>query len=420
MSDADGAVKQKLQKLHDRAAKEVTENILPFWMHHVVDHEHGGFYGAVLNDRTPVKEADKSLVLNCRLVWTFASAYRIFGEPRYLEMAERAYEYLIRYFWDEECAGAYWMLDYRGTPVETNKLTYGQSFTLYALSEYHRATGEPGALQRAIALFHALEKFVFDPVNKGYWEICDRRWQHTAVMQTSDVNPEGTGVWTMNTHLHLLEAYTCLLRVWDSDEIRAKVRENLHLMIDNVVDKTIAHYKMFFDEQWHPVFPNISYGHDIEGSWLMMETCEVLGDHATFEWARDVCLKIAQACLDEGVEPDGSMIYEKDPITGHSDASKSWWVQAEAVVGFLNAYEMSGREYFLDAAIKSLDYIDRVIVDHEYGEWFASAARDMQARREVKVDAWKCPYHNSRMGFEIVERYRRRERESSTAGQPGG
>ncbi len=405
-------MKEKLQKLYDDALAEATENILPFWMNHTPDLANGGFYGLVLNDRTPVREAHKGLVLNARLVWTFAAAYRVFGDASYLETARRAYEYFIRHFWDAEYTGAHWMLDYRGAPVDTHKYIYGQAFAIYALAEYYRATGEAHALEHAAALFRTLERCAFDPVNGGYFEAYERDWQGDMHRQVSPVNAEGGGVKSMNTHLHLLEAYTTLLRVWDSREVRAKVRQTLQTMLDRMVDRDIYHYKMFFDAQWRPVYPNISYGHDIEGSWLMMEACEVLGEADLFEPVGAVCVNMAQACLNEAVGADGSLLYEKNPLTGHVDARTSWWSQAEAVVGFLNAYEIGGGAHFLDAAVVCLDYIERQLVDRSYGEWFASAEETAKRRDGVKVDAWKCPYHNSRMCFEVIERHRRRGKTS--------
>lgn len=415
MNNDNQTVRDKLQMLYNVALAEATGNILPFWMNHVVDHENGGFYGMVLTDRTPVREAQKGLVLNARLIWTFASAYRVFGDASYLETARRAYEYFIRYFWDEEHTGAYWMLDCRGAPVDTQKYIYGQAFAIYALSEYYRATGEACALERAVALFHTLERCAFDPVNGGYFEAYERAWQGDIHRQVSPVNVEGGGVKSMNTHLHLLEAYTNLLRVWDSPEIRAKVRRNLHTLLDRIVDRASYHYKMFFDERWKPVYPNISYGHDIEGSWLMLEACEVLGEADLFASVSEVCVNMAQACLNEAIGGDGSLLYEKNPISGHVDARTAWWSQAEAVVGFLNAHEIGGSEPFLDAAVACLDYIDRQLVDRQYGEWFASAEETAKRHDGIKVDAWKCPYHNSRMCFEIVERHRKRAREQAGA-----
>lgn len=397
----------RFTKLYEMAKKEVLEDILPFWMEKDVDEENGGFYGQVDREGNPVAGGPKSLVLGARLIWTFSSAYRIFKDEKYLAMAKRAYDYFCEHFLDKEYGGAYYMLDAKGNPIDDKKNVYGHAFSIYALSEYCRATGDTEARDKAVAIMELLEKYAYDPEHPGYIEQLSRDWVYSRKGQVSEINPGAASTKTMNTHLHLIEAYTCLLRVLPTDAQKAKVREHLNIMLDKVYDPSICHFKMFFRDDWSYTTPDISYGHDIEGTWLMMETAEVLGEKDMEEKAAPRCLAMAEACLNESIMPDGSMIYEYNPVTRHMDGDRSWWVQAETVVGFLNAWQLGGGDKFLDAAVKCFEYIDMFLVDHEYGEWYTTLGNsgEVLSNQHYKVDSWKCPYHNARMCFEIVERY---------------
>ena len=308
---------ERFTKLYEMAKKEVLEDILPFWMRYDVDEENGGFYGVVTREGKPVKEGTKCLVLNARLVWTFASAYRIFRDEKYLQLARRAYDYFCEHFLDKEYGGCYFMLDCKGNPVDDKKFVYGQAFAIYALSEYCRATGDTTARDRAVAIRDLLEAHAYDAEHDGYVEILTRDWTYNPKGQGSNINPEGESTRTMNTHLHLIEAYTGLLRVLRTEEQINLTRRHLAIMLDKVYDADIHHFKMFFRDDWSATSPEISYGHDIEGTWLMMETAEVLGDKAAEEKAAPRCLAMAKACLEQAILPDGSMLYEYNPVTRH-------------------------------------------------------------------------------------------------------
>ncbi len=397
----------KFTHLYEMAKKELLEDILPFWEKYDVDEENGGFYGVVTREGMPVKGGTKCLVLNARLVWTFASAYRILKDEKYLKLAKRAYDYFCEYFIDKQYGGCYFMLDCKGNAIDDKKFVYGQAFAIYALSEYCRATGDTEARDKAVAIRDLLEQHAYMPDHPGYIEILARDWSYNPANQGSNINPEAEATKTMNTHLHLIEAYTGLLRVLRTPEQIAKVRQHLNIMLDKVYDSEIHHFKMFFRDDWSWTTPEISYGHDIEGTWLMTETAEVLGEKDMEEKSAPKCLAMAAACLEESILPDGSMIYEYNPVTRHINTNRSWWVQAETVVGFLNAWQMSGEQRFLDASLKAFEYIDLFVVDHEYGEWFTMLGNsgEVLSGYESKIDGWKCPYHNARMCFEIIERY---------------
>jgi len=386
----------------ERVERELLGDILPFWLNHAVDHEFGGFRGQIANDLTIDPLAHKGLILNARILWTFAKAYKVYGDEVYLRTARRAYEYLRRYFWDAEFGGMYWMVDHLGNPVETKKRIYGQAFTVYALAEYAAASAEKEPLEKALALHRMIEDASHDSKNGGYFETYEQDWKLAQEQRLSEVDMDEKK--SMNTHLHLLEAYANLLRIWNDDGLRKRLRELLRIFLDHILDPETYHFRMFFDETWHDRSDRFSFGHDIEGSWLICEAAEVLGDTAILEETRKAAVSMAQAVYEQAVDNDGGLFYEgtrKEII----DTDKHWWPQAEAVVGFLNTYELSGRDYFLKASQNSWAFIEKYIVDHRRGEWYWKVSRDgTPSNDKYKVDPWKCPYHNSRTCFEVMER----------------
>ncbi|HOT90747.1 MAG TPA: AGE family epimerase/isomerase [Anaerolineae bacterium] len=385
-----------------KAETELRENILPFWMKYVVDRERGGFYGEVSNTLEVDKDAPRGALLTSRILWTYSAAYKRYHTPEYLEMARWAYTDLLTRFWDDTYGGLYWMVAANGEPLRPRKQIYGQAFGVYALAEYYSATGEQGALDQAIALFRLMEEHSHDPQYGGYFEAYTRDWCLESDLRLSDVDMNEMK--SMNTHLHVMEAYTNLLRVWDNTALRLRQVENVDIMMHRIISPTTFHTLLFFDEAWNPRSDRISYGHDIETNWLLVESAEVLGDEQRLKEAKAIAVKMAQAVYDEGLDVEGGLVNEGDP-GGVIDADFEWWPQAEAAVGFLNAYQIAGQSHFLEAALRSWDFIERYFIDRQHGEWFRHVSKDYVVDTSAaKVSFWKCPYHNSRACMELIER----------------
>ena len=381
------------------AADELTRNILPWWIRKMPDPDNGGFYGRRDGRDNVVPGAPKGGILNARILWSFAAAYIWKPDPLYLEMAMRARDYVFRHFFDDEYGGTYWCLKSNGEPLDTKKQIYSQAFFIYALSTYHMGTGDREALDRAIDLFRLIEKYSFDHERGGYFEAFTREWGEIADLRLSakDANEKKT----MNTHLHVLEAYTALYRIWPDPELKQQLAALVKVFAERIVDPETAHLNLFFDEEWNCRSTIVSYGHDIEASWLLCEAAEVIGDADS---VKGVALRIASAAH-EGLAEDGSLFYEKDDAAGHFDRDRHWWVQSEAVVGFLNAWQLSGDAGWLEMASDALEYIRANISDRDQGEWFWSIRADGTVNRDDdKAGFWKCPYHNTRMCLEVLSR----------------
>jgi mannobiose 2-epimerase len=390
------------ESLRHELDAELTGNILPFWMRHVPDPVNGGFVGALTNDLQVRNDVPRSAVLCARILWTYSRAYRERGDPQYLAMAQHAYDYLCNAFWDDQFGGLYWQVDSRGRAVSDRKHHYAQAFGIYALSEYHLSTQEPNSLTLAQRLYRLLEEHGFDEVHGGYYEGEGREWGPLADVRLSDKEPDSPK--SMNTMLHILEAYGNLLRAWGDPDLKRQHRRLLEAFQSHVVDLGSGHLRLFFDESWQPLSQNQSFGHDIEGSWLLVEAAELQDDPVLLAQAQETAVRLATGVVRDGIDADGGLFEEASP-QGLVDPGKSWWAQAEALVGFCNAYQIAGREEFADAVCQSWLFIQRRLVDRVHGDWFKRLKRDGTPDNSVfKVGPWECPYHHARACFEMLAR----------------
>lgn len=417
--------------MRDEMQDVLEKNILPFWLNRMVDNEHGGFYGRIDGSGKLHAEAEKGAILNARILWSFSAAYRVLQKEEYLEAATRAKNYLIDFFIDPEYGGVYWSVDFEGRPLDTKKQFYAIGFAIYGLSEYVRATGDREALEYALSLYECIELHAIDRKNNGYIEACTREWGEIADMRLSELDANYPK--SQNTHLHIIEPYANLLRclkeiqaqencdyvpaigsvlpvgisvpVETMMNVEASLRNLIDIFLDCILNPETHHLDLFFEMDWTRGAGRLeSYGHDIECSWLMHEAALVLGDRKVLEKVEKVVREVAVAS-EKGLNNDGSLIHEANLDTGYVDADLHWWVQAENVVGNFNLWQHFGDEAALDKAEKCWNYIKAQLIDWDNGEWFWSRRSDGTLNvADDKAGFWKCPYHNSRMCLEVIER----------------
>ena len=399
-----------LRTLSREAHDCLTQNILRFWLDNMLDTERGGWYGRMTGKGQTEKDAPRGAILYARLLWTFSSACRILGDSVCLEAARLTKDYILAHFIDKEYGGTFWSVTAEGQPLDTKKQFYAQGFILYGFSEYARATGDDEALQTALQLFDIIERRAWDSGYGGYIEACTREWQPIADMRLSDKDENYPK--SQNTHLHIIEPYTNLLRLLRetnpececAGKVAAAVRRLVSLFTDHILNPETHHLDLFFDMDWTRRSITESYGHDIECSWLLHEAALVLEDKAILNKVELVVREVAQAS-EKGLQSDGSMIYEGEPDVSRFDCDRHWWVQAEAVVGFFNLYQHFADEKALDKALRLWEYIKNRLVDHAHGEWYWSIRGDGSVNLDDDhAGFWKCPYHNGRMCMELMER----------------
>ena len=378
-------------------------NILPFWLDKMIDRENRGFYGRIDGHGVLHPDAEKGAILNARILWTFSAAYRVLKRPEYLAAATRAKDYILEHFYDKEFGGIYWSLDCLGRPKDTKKQFYAIGFAIYGLSEYARATADREALDYAIRLFECIEQHSLDRKDNGYIEACTREWGKIEDMRLSDFDANYPK--SQNTHLHIIEPYTNLFRIWTDERLEKALRNLINIFTDKILNPETHHLDLFFDNDWTRGAGHLeSYGHDIECSWLMHEAALVLGDEEVLRKVEPIVKLVAKAS-EKGLNADGSMVHEANVDTGHVDDDLHWWVQAEAVVGFFNIYQYFGDEQALEKATHCWQYIKQNLIDNENGEWYWSRHADGTLNLEDdKAGFWKCPYHNGRMCLELIER----------------
>lgn len=406
-------IETQLLTLRGEVYECLTQNILPFWINKMIDTKRSGWYGQMTGRGELVKDAPRGAILYGRLLWTLGATLRVLGNEAYLEAASMTKDYILEHFVDQEFGGTYWSVTADGEPLDTKKQFYAQGFMLYGFSEYARATGDEDALKMTQELFEVIERYAWDSNHGGYIEACTRDWQPIEDMRlsTKDENyPK-----SQNTHLHIIEPYTNLIKIHSSPSCAGRewlllekaclsMRKQISLFADKILNPKTHHLDLFFDMNWRRMSTMESYGHDIECSWLLHEAALVLGDSEVLKKVEPIVRAVAKAS-EKGLQADGSMIYEGEPDGSHFDRDRHWWVQAEAVVGFFNLYQHFGDEAALDKALRVWDYIKGHLIDYEHGEWYWSIREDGSVNLDDDhAGFWKCPYHNSRMCLELIER----------------
>ncbi|HVX25747.1 MAG TPA: AGE family epimerase/isomerase [Parafilimonas sp.] len=390
-----------IQNFKQEAEQELF-SILDYWMQYSVDEVNGGFFGRIDNSNNVDSSAPKGAVLNTRILYAFAAAYNQYENENYLRIATRAYEYIEKHFFDKEYGGVFWTVDAKGNIVDSRKQIYAQAFCIYGLSEYYAATQNKNALNTALQLYESIEEYSYDALMKGYLEAFTREWGEPDDFRLSekDANEKKT----MNTHLHIVEAYANLYKVHPSLPLKEKIIELLELFDRYFIDKQTFHLKLFFDEVWREKSNIISFGHDIEATWLLQTCAEIISDEKLIEIFKHHAIKITDATL-EALDNDGGIWYEYDALNKRLTEEKHWWAQAEAMVGFFNAYQITNDKKYLALAFNNWQFIKENIIDRKNGEWFWGVKKDHSViQNEDKVGLWKGPYHNSRACMQIVQR----------------
>lgn len=407
----------KSEMIHYRSIfeGELKNNILAYWMKYAVRPDGSGFYGAVNLSNQPVPGAKQSCVLNARILWTFSAAAVRYPGAGYERIAHLAYQVLTTRFADQLHGGYFMELTHTFEPADDIKHTYAQAFVLYALCKYYTLCQSPEVYDQILNFFRTLDRLTHDPVNPGYCEAFTRDWQPLKQNRMADHNEPKS----MNTHLHVLEAWTQLLKVTQDEVVRARLSEMMHIFLDHII-RPSGHLGVFFDNDFEETVDSrqvCSFGHEIEASWLLLEAAEILGEEAIFQRTKQACTKMVRAVVREGMDWDGGLFLESYRDGSHLRTNKHWWLQAEMLVGLMNGLEMTGEKVYWEHLKRTWDFINTSVIDHQGGEWFTKVNRLGQPylfeppsdpspfyRNDWKVDPWKCPYHNGRACLELINR----------------
>ncbi len=393
-----------IARFRAEAAAEL-DRIVAFWRGHSLD-VGGGFVGRLSNDGLVDTTAPKGAVLNARILWTFSAAARRVASAENHAVADRAYDYFTTHFLDEQLGGVYWTITPDGEPLSTRKQIYALAFAIYGLSEYALLTQNPKALAQCQVLFRWIEQYSYDAKNGGYFEAFSREGVLLDDLRLSEKDRNDPK--TMNTHLHILEAYANLYRAWPDAELADKIRQLLAVFQEHIIDADTHHLKLFFTADWQPTADLVSYGHDIEAAWLLLEAAEIIHDQPLIAQFSEVAVSMARAAA-TGLQADGSLVHELNRATNHYDTHREWWVSAEGMVGFLNAWQLTDEPEFYEQARASWQFIQHHLLDKQGGEWRWGVFEDYSPMtNEDKIGPWKCPYHNARACMEVVARLRKK------------
>lgn len=383
----------------EEVKEHLLHTIIPFWKN-LRDNEHGGYYGWLGYDLALDKKAVKGCILNSRITWFFANAYTLLKDESLLDEAKHGFAFMKDYCFDKENGGIYWSITYDGKPEDTTKHTYNQAFCIYALSSYYEASKDEEALAMAKELFHIIEEKCTDEV--GYLEAFDREFH---LIENDKLSENGViADKTMNTLLHVFEAYTELYRVSKDTEVKKRLEWILDTIADKIYNPKLHRQEVFFDKNYNSILDLHSYGHDIETAWLLNRGVDVLVEEAY------------QKKMGPIIDDLTAQVY-KVAFDGHSLANECekgvvnthriWWVQAETVIGFLNGYQRNPeKKEYLEAAKSEWQFIKDYVIDKREGsEWFWEVDENGKPYPDRPiVEPWKCPYHNGRMCIEVIRR----------------
>ena len=400
-----------IEDFKQEVRENLVGNILPYWLK--LKDPRGGFYGEVKADGTVLRDASRGVILNARIIWSFAAAYQVIPDKEYLLAAIHAKDWFLQHFCDHKYGGVYWSVAADGTREDTKKQLYAQGFAIYGLSELYKVTNDDEVLKAAVNIYRVVETYFADKEFGGYTEALARDFSPLENMSLSahDINADKT----MNSHLHILEAYANLYQVWPDAGLKKAVEALLDIIGTKVMNAD-GHLQLYFRKDWSVLPGGVSYGHDIETSWLALECAFALKDDSVVERVRPWALAMAHAG-NEGLLPDGSMRYER-LLDGTYDDSRQWWVQAETVVGNLWLYgrflqgaklpssvmssEVEASQP-LQASLAAWAYIRDNLVDPIDGEWWWAILPDgSKDLSQPKAGFWKCPYHNTRMCLQVM------------------
>ena len=390
----------KLQQLKSELTAEL-DSILKYWSNHTLDNQNGGFIGQIDFNNHFIANAEKGSVLNARILWSFSASYQVTKNKEHKKLATRAFEFLSNYFYDAEFGGLFWSINADKTPKDTKNQIYALAFAIYGLTEYYVISNDEKALEIAINLYLQIQRHSYDSINGGYLEAFTREWKPIADLRLSDKDANEKK--TMNTHLHIVEAYANLFKVWKDKKLQDTIAELLETIEKHFINTETGHLRLFFNEEWVEKPDVISYGHDIEAAWLLLQCAEISEDKNLIANYKKYAIQMAEV-TQEGLDSDGGLWYELDPKNNELIAEKHWWVQAEALIGFYNAYQLTRDEKFLDIVLKNWKFIKTHIIDQENGEWVWGIYKDYSVIEKDKAGFWKCPYHNSRACLELIQR----------------
>jgi mannobiose 2-epimerase len=391
---------QQLEKYKTSVEFELTK-ITNWWMQYVPYDAMKHFHGEVDAQNRPIANRPISLVMITRMLWTFSATYNLHKKEADLKYADAIFEFIQLYFTDINYGGLYWSIHQDGSTQSNKKQVYGMAFAIYAFAEYYEASCKKQALDKAVDLYHLIQQYSYDPIKGGYLEAFNMDWSEIQDVRLSDKDANEKK--TMNTHLHVIEAYSRLYKVQPTDTLKNSIQHLLEIFRDKIIDPIHYHQRLFFDIDWTCKSNIISFGHDIESAWLLYEAAQTTHDEALIQYFKNTAIKMASATL-PFIDKDGGLWNEMEVGADDINKEKHWWPQAEAMIGFLNAYTLSDDAQYLQTSLQSWNYVQSYLIDKQYGEWFWGYDAAGNLINREKAGFWKCSYHNSRACIEIIKR----------------